>query len=238
EMQIEMTYGIYDLSETGIDYHERMAQGEVRVYTLNPYALHWNGGHYYLLATYVKGFRPSYVKEDGTPVNFRVDRIVSIMLRKKPMPVGKKKKADAGVYVKREPIPWRLNEFLKEYPDEAIVFDSQGYGARFPAMRISEHSRLIDCRLECTAWSLQILVDTFGNVLEVKKSSRPHEAEEKDYNGRDQDFLEAVIKSVEFENIRDFCLMHPEYITPLGPPELVEAVREKLMKAVKRLEKK
>ncbi len=120
--------------------------------------------------------------------------------------------------------------------EEVLKFDAAAYSARFPAMRISEHSDPIDCRLECTQWSLQILIDTFGNVLQVRKSGKSHGKDELDYNGRPQTFIEVEIKDVEFENIRDFCLAHPEYIMPVAPRKLVRAVKEKLEMILKKYE--
>ncbi len=221
--QVDITYGTYDVYENGIDFHTRTQDGNTKIYRLNPYALFWSDGHYYLLATYVSGYEPVYMKEKGTPVNFRVDRIVDVNLVK-----DKKKKG----YVASDRISGRIKEFF----DIQRVFDSEAYCARFPLMRISEHSDLIDCSIECTPWSLQILVDTFGSLISVKESRKKHSKEEVDYNGREQTFIEARIEKVEFENMRDFCLSHPEYITPLEPERLVKAVRDKLNECIRRLE--
>lgn len=234
--QIEITYGIYDLYENGIDYHRRMENDSVKKYRLNPYALFWCDGHYYLLATYVGGYEPGYMKEEGTPVNFRVDRIVEAVIVEQKK--SRKKKAGKDTWfepVGRERIPSRLKAFFKTDECSKEWFDSEGYCARFPAMRISEYSRLIDCKIECTEWSLQILVDTFGSFIKVKKSERQHGEEELDYNGRKQTFIEVMIEKVEFENMRDYCLAYPEYITPIEPAELVSAVKEKLQAAIARL---
>ena len=261
--QVEMTYGIYDYDIDGgvIDYHERCEEAGIKKYRINPYAMFWNEGHYYLLATYDINHQPAYMKEIGTPVNFRVDRIVKISVVMQEEARGRKK---VKLPVSREPIPSRLKEFFKEedigydtYPADAAAFDSdmdedefiwvngyrdqkqcrfdaKAYCARFPRMRISEHSNPITCRLECTPWSLQILIDTFGSVLKISESSKIHDKNELDYNGRPQTFIEVQIEQVEFENIRDFCLANPEYITPVSPRPLVNAVKEKLEKILKR----
>ncbi len=218
-LQVEITYGIYDVYENGIDYHHRMEGGEVKIYRLNPYALFWGDGHYYLLATYVSGHEPAYMKEKDTHVNFRVDRII-----------------DAGIVKEKGAVREKIPERLKDFFDAEGMFDDVSYGARFPGMRISEHSDLIDCIIECTPWSLQILVDTFGTLIEVSESRREHKKSEVDYNGREQKFLEVKIRQAEFENIRDYCLSHPEYITPVKPVRLVEAVKEKLTECLKKLE--
>jgi predicted DNA-binding transcriptional regulator YafY len=219
KLQVEITYGIYDVYENGIDYHHRMENGKNKIYRLNPYALFWGDGHYYLLATYVSGYEPPYMKEKDTNINFRVDRIIDVRIVKEKGAVCEK-------------IPKRLKNFF----DTEGIFDDVSYSARFPGMRISEHSNMIDCIIECTPWSLQILVDTFGTLIEVSESRREHKKNEVDYNGRKQKFLEVKIKQVEFENIRDYCLSHPEYITPVEPKELVMAVKDKLTECLKKLE--
>ncbi len=229
-LQIEITYGTYDIKDNCITYHERMSGDRPFIFRLNPYAHFWNNGHYYLLATYASGYKPGYVKEEGTPINFRIDRIIRVE--------HVKDKKD-GKFIKREPVPERLLPFFRESETESgrYDFDYLKYSSVFPLMRISGQKKLITCRLECTAWSLQILIDTFGSLITVKESSVHHDKDELDYNGRKQTFIEAEIRNVEFENIRDFCLAHPEYITPTYPSSLVNAVKEKLTKILEKYEK-
>lgn len=232
EMQIEITYGTYDVHNGYIDYHKRLShEGEVKKYRLNPYALFWNGGYYYLLATYVKGYAPDYVKEEGTPINFRSDRIIDISFV-----TNENGKRGERSYTSREKLPSRLRSYFYVGAEGLPYLNVQKYCSEFPMMRISQYTDLIEATIECTAWSLQIIADTFGNMVRVYPSSKAHSNDELDYNARPQTFLEAHIDKVEFENIRDFCLMHPEYITPLGPEKLVEAVREKLEAALKKLQ--
>ncbi len=220
--QIKISYGIYDYSDDKMDFHERMNGDSPKIYHLNPYALFWCGGRYYLLATYVTDKQPDYIKEPDTPIHFRVDRILRIKI------LGEEE---------REALPNRLEDcFSQDEVTRRRVFDERKYAARFPAMRISSKKNLINCVIECTPWSLQVLVDAFGSTLPVKKSRRRHEENELDYNGRAQTFLEAKIEGVEFDNIRDFCLANPEYLTPLSPPKLVSAVKEKLENILKKYE--
>ena len=232
KMQIEITYGTYDMCDDYIDYHKRTtADGQERRYRINPYALFWNNGYYYLLASYVRGAEPEYVEESGTPINFRVDRIIDVYFVKK-----KREASDDERYERRNDIPDRLTDYFSLDEDGYQLFNAKAYCAAFPMMRISRHKEFVDAVLECTSWSLQIIADNFGNMIGVYPSSKKHSDKELDYNGRPQTFLEAHVKDVEFENIRDFCLMHPEYITPLGPEKLVKAVREKLEAALSRLQ--
>ncbi len=110
DLQIEMTYGTYDIQDGCLDYHERTLNGKAHRYRINPYALCWSEGHYYLIATYVSGCKPPYVKEEGTPINFRVDRIIRIGR----VPVKKGKSQNTIKYEKREKIPPRLKSFLEK----------------------------------------------------------------------------------------------------------------------------
>ncbi len=231
KMQIEITYGTYDMCDDYIDYHKRTTDdGQERRYRINPYALFWNNGYYYLLASYVRGAEPEYVKESGTPINFRVDRIINVYFVKK-----RREASNDERYEKRNDIPDRLKDYFSLDEDAFQKFNAKAYCASFPMMRISRHKDFVDAVLECTSWSLQIIADNFGNTIRVYPSSKKHSDKELDYNGRPQTFLEAHVRNVEFENIRDFCLMHPEYITPLGPEKLVKAVREKLEAALSKL---
>ncbi len=210
EKMIVFTYGTYDKAANGtIDYHARMEGNKKKRYVVNPYAMFWNNGHYYLLATYVEGKEPSYMKGEKQTVHFRVDRIIRLKVLEKH---------------RRERIPQDLK---REY-FEVDVFLEEKYTRRFPHMRISREARLINCVIECTPWSLQVLVDAFGTMFQVKESRKKHGEDELDYNAREQVFLEAYIKDVDFENARDFCLANPEYLTPIEPAELVDAVKEKL----------
>ena len=99
-------------------------------------------------------------------------------------------------YEKREKIPPRLKSFFRKNRDSVSVFDSVAYTARFPAMRISQQENLIDCEIECTSWSLQLLADIFGNLMEVRDTTKEHDKEDLDYNGREQTFIIAKIKQV------------------------------------------
>lgn len=234
ELQIEMTYGTYDCIDDQLDYHCRPSNDQPTVYRLNPYALHWSGGHYYLIATYAKNYAPSYITNPDSPINFRIDRIIDVTFGRenpkfniKNFPNGlQEETAITGN------IPSRLKQF---FDNDDLTFNSIEYNRHFPMMRISRKEQLIDLEIECTSWSLQVIVDAFGSTFEVKESPCNHTEDELDYNGRPQSFIVATLKDVEYENARDFCLANPQYIRPVGPRHLVNEVKEILTEAVKRL---
>ncbi len=228
--QIEMTYGIYGIVRGKLKYSPRKDQNGIIKYILNPYAHFWNNGKYYMVATYVSGHERHNILP-GTPIGFRVDRIIDVELRKNT-------KDPKKGYEKRNNIPKRLSPFFIENKDDPSikVFSSDLYVKAFPNMRISQKGKPITCKVECGEWAIQLLVDSFGSDLDVKMSKKLH-INARDYNGKKETYVEVTIENVELENMRDFCLANPEYITPTEPKELVDAVRAKLEKILQKYPK-
>ena len=95
EYQIEIVYGIYDTDASGkITFH---ARNNGKTYILNPYAMMWNDGDYYLIATHSKYTNPSH---------FRLDRIISVRPHTTINPDGTKE------LIKRNEIPTELHPYF------------------------------------------------------------------------------------------------------------------------------
>lgn len=218
--QIEITYGIYDAdnqkNKNRITFTERATS------ILNPYALMWNNGGYYLIAANIK---------HSNPTNYRVDRIISVKIH------SEKNEAGEIVYPTWKEIPATLKDFFTLKGKKTLIFDSIAYANRYPNMRISQTQNLIDLKIECTSWSLQILVDAFGTNIKIEPSPMEHSEDELDYNGKPQQFYVATVRKVQYDNARDFCLAHPQYLTALAPVELVKDVKNILSESVKKLER-
>lgn len=201
-------YGIYDTSGVRrgqwLDFHARREEP----YVLDPYAMLWNRGYYYLIATV-----DAYEK----PTHFRIDRILEIRIAMK-----KKRKGDQEPE-RRRPVPELLKPFWK-----GKRFDAKKYVHTYPSMRIFGEPRLLDCSFECTPVSLQILVDAFGTDIRVKDSPILHSGEEKNAGDRPRKYLKVEIKKVQYENARDFAVHYADSLTLLEPAELVEEVRDKI----------
>lgn len=111
-------------------------------------------------------------------------------------------------------------------------FDALRYANTYPGMVIYKESNIIDCTIECTNWSLQMLVDNFGTNIIVQKSIRKHDPSEVDYNGRPQEFLMATIRGVQYDNIKRYAVNNSQHLTVLFPHDLVADVKETLIQAV------
>lgn len=215
--QIEVVYGTYDISSVSshLDFH---AREENKTYILNPYALFCHRGEYYLIASNQKYKNPTH---------FRVDRMIQVK------PCTTNTEDGLRAYVPRAEVPELLAPyFIKKKNHEE--FDYQKYVATYPGMRIFGNERKVDCCFECTPWSLQILVDTFGTGIRIGTSPIPHKEDELDYNGRPQEYLTATVEGVQYDNAHKFCIEQHEYLTLLSPTELVSDVRTSLQKSLDR----
>ncbi len=209
--QISLIYGIYDMDRQRTRHIRFRARNEANPYTLNPYALLWNGGAYYLLATH---------NGHDNPVHFRVDRIVSI----KPVP----QKNDATQKEPRAALPESLKPYFTLRVGQPPLFLPEKYTAVYPLMGIYDEEDFTSCLIECTADTLSILIDTFGNKLSILPSPLPHGEDEVNFHGKPQQFFAVQIRQVQYDNVRQFCLQQHTSITALRPPKLVEDIRAQL----------
>lgn len=211
---IKIHYGVYDRN-TNNQVHFQVKNKDP--YMLNPYALLWNGGFYYLLATF---------KGHDNPVHFRVDRIVDI----KPIP----SEDDARIPESRDNVPEILKPYFQQTSNGESVFLSEKYTAVYPLMGIYNDENRVSCSIECTDTTLSILIDTFGNKLVVKESPRKHTDRELDIHGNPQKFFAVDIKNVQYDNILQFCLQQHASITVLQPERLIEDVKKGLLASLDR----
>lgn len=216
---IEIIYGIYDLESPKQKLRFR-ARNPEKPYKLNPYAMLWNNGAFYLLATH-----------DGhdNPVHFRMDRIVSI----KPIVTPD----DARIMQPRAPYPPMLKPYFKPLGNRKYEFWIEKYTATFPLMGIYDETNFIDCKIECTSATLSILIDAFGTGLRIVPSPIPHNEKELDFHGKPQTFLCVNLRNVQYDNILQFCLQQHTSLTVLSPSELVEDVKKGLLTSLEKYDK-
>ena len=203
---IELIYGIYDLNDHDHKMHF-CARNEHKPYRLNPYAMLWNSGAFYLLATH---------EGHDNPVHFRVDRIISIK--------NIVTEEDATIKQSRAALPPMLKSFFN-YNNKELEFLSEQYTATYPLMGIYDDENYQDVFLECTTNTLSILIDTFGTNLKIYPSHIPHGEDETDIHGNPQRFLIAGIKHVQYDNVVQFCLQQHTSLTAIYPQQLVEDVK-------------
>lgn len=213
--QVEITYGIYEGdSNSAISFVERNR------YIVNPYALLWNEGYYYVIAT---------IAGDSQPMHYRVDRIITV----EPHKDNKSQKL-----IKREPIPEILLEYFKKGSGiEKNIFLADKYVHEHPYMRLYHKSNKITCEFEIIDWEIQMLVDTFGTDIAITelKDKKGKQLTRTDYYGREKQLYKAIVHSVQYENALAFCLTHAEYITVRKPDRLVKEVKAKLQEMLERL---
>ena len=211
QYKIEMTYGMYEKAKasSSVSFVPRNPE---KSYIINPYAMFWNKGEYYLLATH---------KWFSNPVHFRLDRIIKVR------PYMVEDKSGETVEEKRDPIPDVLLPFFKR-TDGKMVFNGIKYAAKYPDMKIYHDPDPVTCVFECTSLSLQILVDYFGTNIQLAESTLPHSDDEVDHNGKPQHFLTATINGIQRENAFLFGVEHAKYLKLLSPASLVDDIRAEL----------
>lgn len=148
--QIEIVYGEYRQAH-GKNYPVLMPKK--KAYHLHPYALFFNDGNHYLLATH-----------DGhdNPAHFRVDRIYSAKILRDP--------EDARLPLKRAPRPASLRPFFT-----SKGFQQEKYTDTYPLMSIYQETKITECTLQCAQQELAIVIDTFGKK-NVRMKSAPTDA--------------------------------------------------------------
>lgn len=220
KVQIEVIYGIYDVSENSMSVGFHIRNKNETPYILNPFALFWNDGEYYMIANSEKY---------PNPTHYRVDRIISVRIHKTQTENGDVISAPRGN------IPEVLREFYERDEQGQVFFDGIRYANVYPEMAIYKSHNRIHCTFECTNWSLQMLIDNFGSNITVTKSDRSHDSSEVDYNGNPQEFLLATIRNVQYDNARNFAIRNCQNLTVISPESLVTDVHGALLKAATRL---
>lgn len=216
---IEIIYGVYDIA-SGKDRIAFHARNPEKPYRLNPYAMLWNNGAFYLLATH---------NGHDNPVHFRVDRIMSV----KPITLPE----DATQKHPCAPVPENLKPFFKIKGKKKQEFLVEKYTSTYPLMGIYDDANLQDCCIECTTSTLSILIDTFGTNLQITPSPLKHSPEELDFHGKPQTFLAVKIRNVQYDNVLQFCLQQHTSITAISPEQLVQDVQNTLVASAAKYKK-
>ncbi len=208
--QIEIVYGAYGTNEQKSGRVELKPKNIQKPYKLNPYALLWNDGEYYLLATH-KGYT--------NPSHFRVDRIISV---KKVCT-----KEDATKFVEREKIPDSLKPFFKRVKGKYEFLDEK-YTITYPMMVIYGEKDLCRCIIECKSNAIGVVVDYFGNEIQILPSQLSHDTDETDVNGKPVSYVGIRLPYAQYDNVKAFCLLQQSIISAVAPERLVDDVRNQL----------
>lgn len=190
--------------------------------TLNPHALFWHKGIYYLLAT---------DKNNTQPLHIRVDHIAKVK----------------NTQIEKDALP----EFLVTYFDKNTgEFLSETYTTSAPYLfentqkyaqndlflkKLHNLSSDAEYKLECRADALTLLVDAFGTSnLQIVKSPINHIEDVSQIIQPDENYYTVKISNVQFHSILEFCLQHHHLITALSPTDLSGAIFLALLETIGR----
>lgn len=215
--QVDVIYGFYGADPKKYLHPALLAKNESKPYHLNPYAMIWNDGEYYLLATHRGHTNISH---------FRIDRIVSVQ------PAAAED--DAAKNRKREPLPDSLRPFVKRIHGRE-EFQAERYTAVYPLMAIFGEEDLCEAVVECKANAIGVVIDYFGMDLRILPPVLDHPSNEKDINGGVQHYVSIRLPKAQYENVRGFCLLQHSIVTVVSPDRLVFDVKEGLMASMERL---
>ncbi|MCR4590476.1 MAG: WYL domain-containing protein [Lachnospiraceae bacterium] len=205
--QIEVIYGSYESSscDEGIIFEPKNGD---RPYILNPYALMWNAGEYYLIATH---------KDHNNPVHFRVDRMINVRLHSIIDSNGIIKKEAS-----RKPIPETLKKFYRNERGR-LIFDPLAYSGTFPEMIYHQEENLIDITFECSLKNLQVLIDSFGTNISL--SGIPGKKGRKTDKSADScHIIRATVHDVQYENAKFYALSHAHFLKLIAPKKLMKEI--------------
>lgn len=215
--QVEIIYGFYGENPKRFRHPVLLAKNENKPYHLNPYAMIWNDGEYYLLATHRGHTNISH---------FRVDRIVSVQ----PAIMVD----DATKNIKREPLPDSIRPFFKRIHGKE-EFQSEKYTATYPLMAIFGEEDLCEAIVECKANAIGVVIDYFGMDLRIMPPMLEHKSDELDMNGRPQNYVSIRLPKAQYENLRGFCLLQHSIVTVVSPNRLIKDVKERLIASADKL---
>lgn len=215
--QVDVTYGYYGEDPKRYLHPALLTKNESKPYHLNPYAMIWNDGEYYLLATHRGHTNISH---------FRIDRIVSVQ--------PAVEEDDATKNLKREPLPDSLKEFVKRVRGREI-FQAERYTTIYPLMAIFGEEDLCEAVVECKANAIGVVIDYFGMDLRILPPMLDHPSNETDINGSLQKYVSIKLPRAQYENVRGFCLQQHSIVTVVSPDRLIIDVKKGLMVAAAKL---
>lgn len=226
--QVVFKYGTYDgiqgKTSKVIFRLRKDEQGNDYCYKVNPYALVWDKGYYYLVAT----------KSGTTEIrHYRIDRMVAPDFANK-----RTKDGIEALYRDFNPCNEEdiksLKELGKYFKDRK--FDSKSYVRNHYGMRIFESEELITLSVKCTYWSLQMLVDAFGNDITVSELDGENLKNDLGTYKSDERQLQTTIKNVEYKTALSFCMSHVDYLTVISPEKLKDELKSWLENAIRAID--
>lgn len=201
---IDIIYGHYDVNAKTQICFQPTTKTSV---TLNPYAILWDRGHGYLLATNVA------IASKGV-LHYRIDRLISIHPHFE--------NAGDEFPMSREIIPPSLSPYFATKKGKRI-FQPELYLHQHPHMGIYEKENLISCQLACTSRTIAVLIDYFGHKIQIQPAKNQPDDTQDDVRN-----LVVTLDRVQYENIKLFCLSHLTSVRAIAPKGLVDDIKDSL----------
>jgi predicted DNA-binding transcriptional regulator YafY len=209
--QIIIQYGVYQEIHNTIE----LVSDPNKSYVLNPYALFWSNGQYYLIAT---GIRTA---DTDQILHFRVDRILDIS------PMEKKETLSNGNTVTkkcpRADIPNSLKPYFKQN-----IFQADLYRSKHPLMSYSQNNKEEEIVLHCSETSLSVLVDAFG--AKGHMVGRTILYQKKNINLPFPNGYTVKLQDADYNAVKRFCLQMQNDIYVLEPARLKAEIIDELQK--------
>ncbi len=210
QYQVDVVYGHYSINEKNEICFLPTVSGTV---TLNPYALLWDRGYLYLIATKAG---------EQIPSHYRLDRMITI----------RPHKSDAKQQQKCEPLPDLLLPYFPMKKGKR-VFLAKTYRQQHPHMGIYQGEKTsATYQLECTDRTISILIDYFGHEITIKPSPRVLSGEEAEQTHASR-YLIVTLKNVAYENMKLFCLSHCSSIRVIAPTGFAAEIKNTLLQIAK-----
>jgi len=217
--KLELTYGEYYFDSIKKPSRPKFqVKNTDNPYIVNPYALLWNNGHQYLIAT---------TNEHENISHYRIDRIFSAKIHKIADEKGN------FIPVKRKAVPPSLQSFYK-----GDDFNAEKYATTFPLMISASDNKhfLNNVVLECPTTALSTIIDHFGHNVKISNSNKTLESNTQKSDSKQLiSFCKVELKRVCYESILMFCLQQQASvfspfprIVALAPKELVDDIKLKL----------
>ena len=216
QIQVKIIYGAYGISEKKPGTVELKPKNRKKPYVLNPYALLWNDGEYYLLATHRGHTNPSH---------FRVDRILAVEKVCRP--------EDATQPAAREKLPDSLKPFFRR-TGGVYEFLDEKYTTTYPMMAIYGEKDLCSGIIECRSNAIGVVVDYFGTGIRLLPPRLDHDPQETDLNGNPITYVAIKLPYAQYDNVKAFCLLQQGLVRAVAPDRLVQDVGEKLKEDMRR----
>ena len=191
--QIRLLYAQYGQDELRPSKYKLLPKD--REYIMNPYALCWNNGFYYLICSH------NYMHN---ATHFRVDRILNV----EPL-------YDNPV----QDMPYELQPYFHSDKNQLNHFDDLKYRNEHPLMAIGSYKdQHIKCVFETSV--LSIILDYFGTDIRIEDTGKKWY----NITGKEEPIFRVTVQNVNPNSVQLFALQQFNTVRVIEPAEIANAV--------------